>query len=181
MRIVLLGAPGSGKGTQAKLLVEKMKIPQISTGDLLRDAVASGSELGQVARQAMEAGHLVSDDVVLAIIRERLKEPDAKRGYVLAGFPRNLSQAQALDTMLDENDWPLDVAVLLEVDQDSSCSDWLDVAPAPSARVSTTSSLRRPRSRGAAIIAVTGCTTAPTTTRKRSAIACACTRRRPSR
>ena len=118
MRIVLLGAPGSGKGTQAKLLVDKFKIPQISTGDLLREALASGSELGLRARQAMDAGHLVSDEVVLAIIRERLQQPDAKKGFVLDGFPRNLSQAQALDTMLDENDWPLDVAVLMEVDQD---------------------------------------------------------------
>lgn len=118
MRIVLLGPPGSGKGTQAKLLVDKFKIPQISTGDLLREALASGSELGLKARAAMDAGHLVSDDVVLAIIEERLSKPDAKKGFVLDGFPRNLSQAQALDSMLDENDWPLDVAILMEVDQD---------------------------------------------------------------
>ncbi|MEM6639556.1 MAG: adenylate kinase [Pseudomonadota bacterium] len=118
MRIVLLGPPGSGKGTQAKLIVDKFKIPQISTGDLLRAALAAGSELGLRAKAAMDAGHLVSDDIVLGIIEERLKEPDAQKGFVLDGFPRNLSQAQALDTMLDENDWPLDVAVLMEVDQD---------------------------------------------------------------
>src|SRR3989338_6742345 len=96
MRIVLLGAPGSGNGTQAKLLVEKYKIPQMSTGDLLRAEVSAGSELGKRAKAAMDAGQLVSDEVVLGMIQTRLSKPDAKGGFILDGFPRNIPQAQAL-------------------------------------------------------------------------------------
>ena len=87
MRIVLLGAPGSGKGTQAKKLVNKYKIPQISTGDLLREALAAGTALGRRAKAAMDSGQLVSDEIVLGIIRERLHKPDTKRGFILDGFP----------------------------------------------------------------------------------------------
>jgi len=116
MRIVLLGAPGSGKGTQAKLLVEKYKIPQISTGDLLRAAVAAGSELGKKAKAAMDAGQLVADDVVLGMIQERLARPDAKAGFILDGFPRNIPQAQALDAMLARVGQPLQLALLVDVD-----------------------------------------------------------------
>ena len=116
MRIVLLGAPGSGKGTQAKLLVEKYKIPQISTGDLLRAAVAAGSELGKKAKSAMDAGQLVSDDVVLGMIQERLSKPDSKAGFILDGFPRNIPQAQALDAMLARVGQPLQLALLVDVD-----------------------------------------------------------------
>ncbi len=115
MRIVLLGAPGSGKGTQAKLLVEKYKIPQVSTGDLLRAAVGSGSDLGRKARAAMDGGQLVSDDIVLGIIQERLSKPDAKAGFVLDGFPRNIPQAQALDSMLARLGQPLQLALLVDV------------------------------------------------------------------
>ena len=96
MRIVMLGAPGSGKGTQSQKLVTKYSIPQISTGDLLREAVASGSELGLQAKITMDAGQLVSDELVLGIIRERLRQPDAAKGFILDGFPRNLAQAKAL-------------------------------------------------------------------------------------
>jgi adenylate kinase len=116
MRIVLLGAPGSGKGTQAKLLVEKYKIPQISTGDLLRAAVAAGTELGRKAKSAMDAGQLVSDDVVLGMIQERLSKADAKSGFILDGFPRNIPQAQALDAMLARVGQPLQLALLVDVD-----------------------------------------------------------------
>ena len=116
MRIVLLGAPGSGKGTQAKLLVDKYKIPQISTGDLLRAAVAAGTELGRKAKSAMDAGQLVSDDVVLGMIQERLSKPDAKTGFILDGFPRNIPQAQALDAMLARVGQPLQLALLVDVD-----------------------------------------------------------------
>ncbi len=119
MRIVLLGAPGSGKGTQAKLIVEKYGIPQISTGDLLRAAVAAGTELGKRAKAAMDAGELVSDDIVLGMIRERLAEPDTEKGFILDGFPRNLSQAEALDTLLDELGKPLQAAILIDVPFDS--------------------------------------------------------------
>jgi adenylate kinase len=118
MRIVLLGAPGSGKGTQAKLLVDKYKIPQVSTGDLLRAAVGSGSELGRKAKSAMDGGQLVSDDIVLGIIQERLSKPDAKAGFVLDGFPRNIPQAQALDAMLARLGQPLQLALLVDVDSE---------------------------------------------------------------
>ena len=118
MRIVLLGAPGSGKGTQAQKLVARYGIPQISTGDLLREAVAAGSALGRQAKAAMDAGELVSDDIVLGIIRERLGRKDAAAGFVLDGFPRNETQAEALEAMLDALGQPLDCAVLLELDSD---------------------------------------------------------------
>jgi adenylate kinase len=116
MRIVLMGAPGSGKGTQSQRLVERFGIPQISTGDLLRSAVARGTEYGRRAKAAMDAGHLVDDEIVLGIIRERLAEPDAERGFILDGFPRNLAQAQALRSMLAAIGKPLDGVVLFEVD-----------------------------------------------------------------
>ncbi|OOG24763.1 adenylate kinase [Thioalkalivibrio denitrificans] len=118
MRIVLLGAPGSGKGTQAKLLVERYRIPQISTGDLLRAAVSTGTALGQQAKAAMDSGQLVPDEIVLGMIRERLSLPDADNGFILDGFPRNLSQAEALDRMLEEMGRPLDGVLLIDVDFD---------------------------------------------------------------
>jgi adenylate kinase len=118
MRIVLLGAPGSGKGTQAKLLSERLDIPQISTGDLLREALTSGSKLGQLAKAAMDAGKLVSDEIVLKIIRERLKQSDSGKGFILDGFPRNVAQAKALDKLLKKIEQPLDRALLLEIDDD---------------------------------------------------------------
>ncbi|MEW6445442.1 MAG: adenylate kinase [Pseudomonadota bacterium] len=115
MRIVLLGAPGSGKGTQSKFLVEHYKVPQISTGDLLRAQVAAATPLGLKARQAMDNGQLVSDDIVLGMIRERLDEDDTRDGFILDGFPRNLAQASALDAMLADIDKPLQAAILLDV------------------------------------------------------------------
>ena len=116
MRIVLLGAPGSGKGTQSQRLVHSHGIPQISTGDLLRAAVAKGTELGVKAKAAMDAGRLVDDDIVLGMIRERLGEPDAQPGFILDGFPRNIAQAKALDTLLGELGKPLDTVVQMDVD-----------------------------------------------------------------
>jgi adenylate kinase len=116
MRIVLLGAPGSGKGTQAQRLVERARVPQISTGDLLRAAVARGTELGKQAREAMDSGRLVDDSLVLGMIRERLDEADTRRGFILDGFPRNLAQAHALERLLDSLGKPLDAVVQLEVD-----------------------------------------------------------------
>lgn len=118
MRIVLLGAPGSGKGTQAQKLISEYGIPQISTGDLLRAAVVSGSELGQRAKAAMDAGQLVSDDIVLGMIEERLKQDDTQKGYILDGFPRNLSQATSLDALLEKAGKPLQGALLINVDFD---------------------------------------------------------------
>jgi adenylate kinase len=116
MRIVLLGAPGSGKGTQSQLLVKAFCVPQISTGDLLREAVSKSTELGLRAKAAMDAGKLVDDDTVLGMIRERLRQTDATRGFILDGFPRNLAQAEALQKMLKELATPLESVVLLNLD-----------------------------------------------------------------
>jgi adenylate kinase len=116
MRIVLLGAPGSGKGTQSELLVKAYEIPHISTGDLLREAVSKGTELGLRAKSAMDAGKLVDDATVLGMIRERLRRPDAHKGFILDGFPRNIPQAEALDKMLGEMGTPLQSVVLLNLD-----------------------------------------------------------------
>ena len=116
MRIVLLGAPGSGKGTQSQLLIKAHGIPQISTGDLLRDAVAKRTELGLRAKAAMDSGKLVDDATVLGMIRERLSKPDAVNGFILDGFPRNIVQAEALEKMLEELGTPLDSVVLMNLD-----------------------------------------------------------------
>ena len=118
MRIVLLGAPGSGKGTQAKILMSDKNIPQISTGDMLREAAASGTRFGLKAKSLMDAGNLVPDDVVLGIISERLTRPDAQEGFILDGFPRTTQQALDLEELLDQMGTPLDAAVLMDVDFD---------------------------------------------------------------
>ncbi len=118
MRIVLLGAPGSGKGTQAKKLMADRNIPQVSTGDMLREAVAAGTRFGLKARSIMEAGELVPDAVVLGIISERLAQPDAQDGFILDGFPRTTQQALDLEELLDQMGTPLDAAVLMDVDFD---------------------------------------------------------------
>ena len=118
MRIVLLGAPGSGKGTQAKKLMAERNIPQISTGDMLRAAVELGSPVGCQAKAIMDTGNLVSDDVMIGIIRDRLAEPDAQQGFILDGFPRNEKQANDLDALLNELGMPLDAAILMDVDFD---------------------------------------------------------------
>jgi adenylate kinase len=118
MRIVLLGPPGSGKGTQSQRLIRSHGIPQISTGDLLRAAVAAQSRLGIAAKSAMDAGKLVDDAIVLGMIQERLGLPDAAKGFILDGFPRNLSQAAALEDLLRQLKQPLDVVVLMQVNND---------------------------------------------------------------
>ena len=117
MRIVLMGAPGSGKGTQAQRLTDKHKVPQISTGDLLRAAAAAGTELGRCAKATMDAGRLVDDATMLGIIRERLAQPDAQRGFILDGFPRTIPQADALEVLLADLGQPLEAAVLMDVDR----------------------------------------------------------------
>jgi adenylate kinase len=116
MRIVLLGAPGSGKGTQAALLVEDLGLPHISTGELLRSAVKAGTELGVKAKVVMDRGELVSDDIMLGLIEERLSQPDAQSGFILDGYPRNLAQARALDELLDRIGQPVDEALQIDVD-----------------------------------------------------------------
>lgn len=115
MRIVLLGAPGSGKGTQAKILMAEKNIPQISTGDMLRAAVSVGSRFGLQAKATIDAGNLVSDDMMLGVISERLSEPDAQEGFILDGFPRTTQQAFDLSDLLDQFGQPLDTAVLMDV------------------------------------------------------------------
>jgi adenylate kinase len=115
MRLVLLGAPGSGKGTQATRLREHLQVPHISTGELLRAAVAAGSALGLQAKAVMEAGNLVSDDIVLGMLEERLLKSDTGNGFILDGYPRNLAQARALDALLARIGQPADVAVQLDV------------------------------------------------------------------
>jgi adenylate kinase len=118
MRIVLLGAPGAGKGTQAKMLIDKYKIPQISTGDILRKAVADGTPLGKEAKAIMERGELVPDKIVLGLVEERLKQDDCKKGFILDGFPRNTIQAEALDKLLNDIKMPLDSALSVDVPKD---------------------------------------------------------------
>ena len=116
MRLVLLGAPGSGKGTQATRLKEYLAVPHISTGELLRGAVAAGTPLGLQAKEVMEAGGLVSDDVVLGMLEERLLKPDTGNGFILDGYPRNLAQANALGELLGRLKQPIDLAIQLDVD-----------------------------------------------------------------
>jgi adenylate kinase len=116
MRLVLLGAPGSGKGTQATRLKEFLNVPHISTGELLRAAVAAGTPLGLQAKEVMEAGNLVSDDIVLGMLEERLMQTDTGNGFILDGYPRNLAQANALGALLSKLKQPIDIAVQLDVD-----------------------------------------------------------------
>jgi adenylate kinase len=118
MRLVLIGAPGSGKGTQAKFLIEKYSIPQVSTGDLLRAAVAAQTPLGRQAKAVMDAGQLVPNDIVIGMIRERIMRPDAENGFILDGFPRNLEQAEALDLLLSGLGRPIDAVLQINVDFD---------------------------------------------------------------
>ncbi len=117
MRLILLGPPGAGKGTQALRLVDKFKIVQLSTGDMLRAAVAAGTEVGLRAKSIMEAGQLVPDEVVVAIIADRIGQPDAKNGFVLDGFPRTVPQAEALDRLLAARNMKLDAVIELKVDE----------------------------------------------------------------
>ena len=116
MRIVILGAPGSGKGTQAALLVEELGLPHISTGELLRSAVKAGTDLGLKAKVVMDRGELVSDEIMLGLIEERLSSADVERGFILDGYPRNLVQAEALDNLLERLEQPVDEALQIDVD-----------------------------------------------------------------
>ncbi len=118
LRLILLGAPGAGKGTQADIISKNYGIPQISTGVILREEIAKGSELGNRVKSIIEAGNLVPDEDVVAIVRERLKNDDCKNGYILDGFPRTIPQAEALDKMLSELGSKIDAVISIEVDDD---------------------------------------------------------------
>jgi adenylate kinase len=119
LNLVLLGPPGAGKGTQARRLVEDFGLPYIATGDMLREAVREGTELGQKAKQYMNNGDLVPDDLIIAMIIERLKQPDTDDGFILDGFPRTLAQAEALDEELERLGRSLTAALLIDVDEES--------------------------------------------------------------
>lgn len=118
MRLMLLGAPGAGKGTQAKFLIDKYNIPQISTGDILREAVSKGTDMGLKAKIAMDNGQLVSDDIIMGIIKDRLSKDDCKKGFILDGFPRTIVQAEELEILMKELNIKLDYVISLNVADD---------------------------------------------------------------
>jgi len=118
MNLILLGPPGAGKGTQAKIIMDKYGIPQISTGDMLREAVAKGTELGKKAKEYMTQGKLVPDEIVIGIVKERLKQKDCEKGFILDGFPRTLAQAEALDRIMGEMGKKIDAVINVNVPEE---------------------------------------------------------------
>lgn len=170
MNIVLLGAPGAGKGTQAAKLVEEFGTPHISTGDMLRAAVKAGTPLGQKAKSFMDAGDLVPDDVIIGLVTERLQDPDTEKGFILDGFPRTSAQAVALDAELSKLGRPLDAALLVDVDPE------VIVKRLTSRRMCRDCNYIGTAADETCPSAVARCTSATTTTRPRCATASTCTR-----
>ncbi len=148
MRLVLLGAPGCGKGTHSAWITEELGIPQISTGDILRDAVAAGTDLGREAKGYMESGGLVPDDVILGLIRERLGQPDAQKGFILDGFPRTIPQAEGLQTMLSEQGLDLDHVVRIDVSREELVSRLTSRRVCPNCKAVYNMSFRPPKQDG---------------------------------
>ena len=128
MKLILLGAPGAGKGTQGEFIKNALQVPVISTGNLLREAIAQGTELGMAAKSYMDKGALVPDDLIIGLVREKLAGPDCVNGAILDGFPRTVKQAEALDEIAE-----IDLALSIEVDDEAIVSVWLAAVPAPSA------------------------------------------------
>ena len=146
MKLILLGPPGAGKGTQSARLAEKYKIPQLSTGDMLRAAVKAQSDVGKQAEAIMNAGKLVPDEIVIALIGDRVDQPDAEPGFILDGFPRNVAQAEALTKLLGGKEMALDAVIELKVDEAALVNGWRRASrrPKPGARprARTTTSTR---------------------------------------
>ena len=139
MKVIMLGAPGAGKGTQAKKIAEKYEIPHISTGDIFRANIKNGTELGNKAKSYMDQGHLVPDELTCDLVVDRIKQADCKNGYVLDGFPRTIPQAEALKAALEKMGETIDYAINVEVPDENIVTEWVDAVPALDADALTTS------------------------------------------
>ena len=158
MNLILLGAPGAGKGTQAEIICAKLNIPAISTGNILRAAVKDGTEMGLKAKSFMDAGALVPDEVIIGILKDRLSEADCANGFILDGVPRTIAQAEAIEKMGIRIDKVLELSLTM-----SSSTAWAAAASAKSAAQATTSSTRRARSRACATAAAASSSSVRTT------------------